>query len=56
MRIRLNDPFQVNQGGEPFCEPVSILFELVRKQSLKYVQICGSLFEIGGFQGQTIRI
>ena len=56
MRIRLNDPFQVNQGGEPFCGPVSILFELVRKQPLKYVQICRSLFETGGFQGQTMRI
>ncbi|MBD1895080.1 hypothetical protein [Coleofasciculus sp. FACHB-129] len=53
MRSRLIDPFQVNQGGQPFCGPASIVFELVRKQPLKYVQICRSLFEIGGFQART---
>lgn len=56
MRSRLADPFQVNQGGQPFCGPASILFELVRKQPLRYVQICRSLFEAGSFQGQTRRI
>ncbi len=56
MKIRLNDPFQVNQGQQPFCGPASILFELVRKQPLRYVQICRSLFETGSFQGQTRRI
>jgi hypothetical protein len=35
MRSRLADPFQVNQGGQPFCGPASILFELVRKQPLR---------------------
>ncbi|BAY09831.1 hypothetical protein [Calothrix sp. NIES-2098] len=56
MKIRLNDPFQVNQGGQPFCGPASILFELIRKQPLRYVQICRSLFETGSFAGQTRRI
>ncbi|BAY20463.1 hypothetical protein NIES2100_02050 [Calothrix sp. NIES-2100] len=56
IKIRLNDPFQVNQGGQPFCGPASILFELIRKQPLRYVQICRSLFETGGFAGQTKRI
>ena len=56
MRSRLADPFQVNQGGQPFCGPASILFELVRKQPLRYVQICRSLFETGSFQAQTRRI
>ena len=56
MRSRLADPFHVNQGGQPFCGPASILFELVRKQPLRYVQICQSLFETGSFQGQTRRI
>lgn len=56
MRSRLADPFKVNQGGQPFCGPASILFELVRKQPLRYVQICQSLFETGSFQGQTRRI
>jgi hypothetical protein len=52
MKIRLNDPFQVNQGQQPFCGPASILFELVRKQPLRYVQICRSLFETGSFKGK----
>jgi hypothetical protein len=56
MRSRLADPFQVNQGGQPFCGPASILFELIRKQPLRYVQVCQSIFETGGFQGQTTRI
>lgn len=56
MRLRINDPFQVNQGGQPFCGPASILFELIRKQPLRYVQICRSLFETGNFQAQTRQI
>ncbi len=56
MRSRLNDPFQINQGAQPFCGPASIIFELVRKQPLRYVQLCRSLFETGGFQATTTRI
>jgi hypothetical protein len=56
MRSRLVDPFQVNQGGQPFCGPASILFELIRKQPLRYVQICRNLFETGSFQATTARI
>lgn len=57
MRSRISDPFQVNQGGQPFCGPASILFELVRKQPLRYVQICQNLFETGSFvaQNRTIK-
>ncbi|MER3432700.1 MAG: hypothetical protein C4288_04540 [Leptolyngbya sp. ERB_1_1] len=51
MRSRVADPFQVNQGGQPFCGPASVLFELVRKQPSRYVQICQNVFETGGFQG-----
>jgi hypothetical protein len=51
LRSRIHDPFQVNQGGQPFCGPATVLFELVRKQPLRYVQICWSLFITGGFQG-----
>ncbi len=53
LRARVNDPFQINQGGQPFCGPASVLFELVRKQPERYVQFCQSLFEKGGFQGAT---
>jgi hypothetical protein len=51
LRSRIHDPFQVSQGGQPFCGPAAVLFELVRKQPLRYVQICWSLFTTGGFQG-----
>ncbi|GAP95859.1 hypothetical protein [Leptolyngbya sp. NIES-2104] len=53
LRSRIADPFQVNQGGQPFCGPACVLFELVRKQPIRYVQICRNLFESGGFQGTT---
>ncbi|MEO0532778.1 MAG: hypothetical protein AAF215_02790 [Cyanobacteria bacterium P01_A01_bin.123] len=53
MRSRLHNPFNVNQGQQPFCGPASILFELVRKQPLRYVQMCRKLFEMGGFQAKT---
>lgn len=56
MRLRLHNPFKVNQGQQPFCGPASILFELIRKFPLKYVQLCQSLYETGGFQAQTRRI
>jgi hypothetical protein len=53
MRSRVTDPFQISQGGQPFCGPAAVLFELVRKQPLRYVQICQSLFESGGLQATT---
>ncbi len=53
MRARVQDPFQINQGGQPFCGPAAVLFELVRKQPRRYVQICQSLFVTGGFNGMT---
>lgn len=53
MRARLNDPFQVNQGGQPFCGPAAILFELARRHPPKYVEICRNLFQIGGFHTQS---
>lgn len=53
LRSRVHDPFQVNQGGQPFCGPAAVLFELVRKQPSQYVEICRSLFLVGGFQGHT---
>jgi hypothetical protein len=56
MRSRLSDPFQINQGGQPFCGPASIAFELVRKHPLRYIQICRSLFETGGFDSQSRHI
>jgi hypothetical protein len=56
IRARIHDPRQVNQGGQPFCGPVSVLFELVRRNPARYVEICQSLFEQGYLQGTTQRI
>ena len=53
MRIRVADPFQVNQGGQPFCGPAAILFELIRRNPVRYVQICQQLFETGVIAGTT---
>ncbi|MEB3295139.1 MAG: hypothetical protein VKJ24_18455 [Synechococcales bacterium] len=53
LRDRVHNPFQVNQGGQPFCGPAVVLFELVRTQPVKYVQLCESLFQTGKFQGKT---
>lgn len=55
MRARLANPFQINQGSQPFCGPATIIFELVRKHPLVYIELCRSLFQIGGFHTQTNR-
>lgn len=53
MRSHLHNPYSVNQGHQPFCGPASVLFELVRKFPLRYVELCHSLYETGGFQSTT---
>jgi hypothetical protein len=55
MRSRLDEPWQVNQGRQPFCGPASILFELIRHNPSYYVEICQNLFLIGGFHTQFSR-
>lgn len=51
MRDRVRNPYLICQGGQPFCGPVSVLFELARKQPLRYVEICSYLYLLGGFHG-----
>lgn len=53
MRSRVQDSFQVNQGKQPFCGPASFLFELIRRDPVKYVQICRNLYQLGGFSTKT---
>jgi hypothetical protein len=48
---RLRDPKQVKQGGQPFCGPAAVVFELIRKHPIRYVNLCRSLFETGRFMG-----
>lgn len=53
MRDRVRNPYKINQGGQPFCGPASVLFELVRKNPVRYVEICRNLYQLGGFHGAT---
>jgi hypothetical protein len=53
LRERIDNPFKVNQGSQPFCGPAAVVFELARKQPVKYAKICRSLFETGRFQGAS---
>jgi len=55
MRSRIQDPFQVNQGGQPFCGPAAVTFTLSARQPLGYVEICRNLFETGSFRTQSMR-
>lgn len=50
MRERLRNPFRVAQGKQPFCGPAAIVFELLRTQPLRYIEICQALFEQGKFR------
>lgn len=56
IRDRLNDPYQIQQGEQPFCGPAAVVFELIRKQPHRYIDICQSLYEQGSFDGYTKRI
>jgi hypothetical protein len=56
IRDRLIDPFQINQGEQPFCGAAAVVFELIRKQPDRYIQICQNLYEHGCFEGYTKKI
>jgi hypothetical protein len=56
IRARLNDPYQIQQGEQPFCGPAAVVFELIRKQPDRYIEICQSLYEHGCFDGYTKKI
>jgi hypothetical protein len=51
MIARLHNPLQVKQGGQPFCGPAVVLFELIRKHPQRYVDLCRGLWEEGSFMG-----
>jgi hypothetical protein len=48
---RIKDPYQIQQGAQPFCGPAAVIFELVRKQPHRYIDICQQLYEGGYFRG-----
>jgi hypothetical protein len=54
MRATLADPIQqVDQNVSQFCGPTSIVFELIRRMPRRYVRLCRSLYETGGFQSRS---
>ncbi len=56
IRDRLADPYQIKQGEQPFCGPAAVIFELIRKQPHRYIDICQNLYEHGSFAGFTKKI
>lgn len=50
---RIVDPYQIQQGEQPFCGPAAVVFELIRRQPHRYIDICQSLYESGSFVGTT---
>jgi hypothetical protein len=53
IRDRINNPYQIQQGEQPFCGPAAVVFELIRRQPDRYIQICQSLYEQGSFEGYS---
>jgi hypothetical protein len=53
IRDIVKDPLNVAQGSTPFCGPAAVVYELVSRFPLRYVEICRSLFETGQFYGRT---
>jgi hypothetical protein len=53
---RLSNPYQIRQGEQPFCGPAAVVFELIRKQPDRYINICQNLYEHGSFDGVTKKI
>jgi hypothetical protein len=43
----VRDAYQVNQVNSPLCGPAVVVFELVRRNPLRYVQMCRALYETG---------
>jgi hypothetical protein len=56
IRNRLTNPYLIQQGEQPFCGPASVVFELIRKQPARYIDICQNLYEYGSFDGHTKKI
>jgi hypothetical protein len=56
IRDRLSNPYQIQQGEQPFCGPAAVVFELIRKQPERYIEICQTLYEQGMFEGYTKKI
>ena len=53
IRDRIINPYQIQQGEQPFCGPAAVVFELIRRQPDRYIQICQSLYEQGSFEGYS---
>jgi len=50
----LNDPSSLpNQKSIGFCGPASILYELIKRDPLRYVDMCRTVYEEAKFYGKT---
>lgn len=56
IRDRLVNPYQIQQGEQPFCGPAAVVFELIRKQPDRYIDICQNLYEHGSFEGYIKKV
>lgn len=55
LRRRIVDPAVMNQKMTGLCGPMSVLFELGRRDPAEYVRIAAELFETGSFLTSTNR-
>jgi hypothetical protein len=53
IEARLRQPFLVRQGGQPFCGPAAVVFESIRRDPVRYVGVCRSLWEDGCIPGYS---
>jgi len=56
MRAIIKDPFKIDQSVTNFCGPACILFELICRQPLRFVQICQKLYEVGKFKARKLEL
>lgn len=47
---RLHEPLKVDQKKTPLCGPAAIVYELVSRKKIRYVQIMRQLYETGKFK------
>jgi hypothetical protein len=53
MKNTVENPLLVDQGGENLCGPAAIVYELVKRDPIKYVRIVQQCYEQGKFQAKT---
>lgn len=52
----LDDVFEIYQGETEFCAVTSVAFGLAHRQPRRFIEVARSLYETGGFLGNTDRL